>query len=239
MSGTRSVGTTRSALRALAKLPPQTVLDIGCATGQFLTELKAQGHRATGIDFSTEDVEAARAKRPRSLRRRPEPRQCIGDAESHLQRNRPVPGDRAPGATRFGLRGNLPRCRPGSAALHRLPLFPALHPQLPGIPNWWAPAISGIPRLSTSSAGPRKRSLDSQPATVGPCNEPPSSPCSPTTQPRTWRAWARTQAESGPKEQPRWAFICALKPAVQQEFAYSRQPGECRFDFSAFLLPIA
>ncbi len=49
-------------LRALATLPPQTVLDIGCATGQFLGKLTAQGHQATGIDFSEEDIVAARAQ---------------------------------------------------------------------------------------------------------------------------------------------------------------------------------
>ncbi len=49
-------------LRALAKLPPQTVLDIGCATGQFLDKLTAQGHQATGVDFSPEDVEEARSR---------------------------------------------------------------------------------------------------------------------------------------------------------------------------------
>lgn len=50
------------ALRTLKPLPPQTVLDIGCANGQFLDELQRQGHHATGIDFSPEDVEAARSR---------------------------------------------------------------------------------------------------------------------------------------------------------------------------------
>ena len=50
------------ALRMLAKLGPQTVLDIGCATGQFLEKLKAQGHQAAGVDFSPEDITAARAQ---------------------------------------------------------------------------------------------------------------------------------------------------------------------------------
>ncbi len=50
------------ALRTLAKLGSRTVLDIGCATGQFLEELKTQGHQATGIDFSAEDIAIARAR---------------------------------------------------------------------------------------------------------------------------------------------------------------------------------
>ena len=49
-------------LRALAKLPAQTVLDVGCATGQFLDQLVANGHQATGIDFSAEDIEEAKAR---------------------------------------------------------------------------------------------------------------------------------------------------------------------------------
>ena len=50
------------ALRMLSRMGPQTVLDIGCATGQFLDKLTEQGHTATGIDFSTEDVKAARER---------------------------------------------------------------------------------------------------------------------------------------------------------------------------------
>jgi len=50
------------ALRTLELLGPQTVLDIGCATGQFLEQLTKQGHQATGIDFSAEDIAAARAR---------------------------------------------------------------------------------------------------------------------------------------------------------------------------------
>ena len=57
-----SVGTTPKPSAYSAKLGPQTVLDIGCATGQFLDELKKQGHQATGIDFSAEDIEAAQAR---------------------------------------------------------------------------------------------------------------------------------------------------------------------------------
>ena len=50
------------ALRTLAPLGKQTVLDIGCATGQFLDQLARQGHQATGIDFSADDVAEARAR---------------------------------------------------------------------------------------------------------------------------------------------------------------------------------
>ena len=49
-------------LRTLKKLPAQTVLDVGCATGQFLDQVVAAGHQATGIDFSPEDVSEAKAR---------------------------------------------------------------------------------------------------------------------------------------------------------------------------------
>jgi SAM-dependent methyltransferase len=49
-------------LRALGEMGPQTVLDVGCATGQFLDQLVEQGHQATGIDFSAEDVAEAQAR---------------------------------------------------------------------------------------------------------------------------------------------------------------------------------
>lgn len=48
------------ALRALAPLPPGTLLDVGCANGQFLARAAALGHRVTGIDFSEEDIAECR-----------------------------------------------------------------------------------------------------------------------------------------------------------------------------------
>jgi SAM-dependent methyltransferase len=49
------------ALRELAGIAPVALLDVGCADGQFLTRAGALGHRVTGVDFSDEDVAAARA----------------------------------------------------------------------------------------------------------------------------------------------------------------------------------
>lgn len=49
------------ALRELATVLPLALLDVGCADGQFLTKAAALGHRVTGVDFSDEDIAAARA----------------------------------------------------------------------------------------------------------------------------------------------------------------------------------
>ena len=48
------------ALAELAHLPAAALLDVGCADGQFLARATALGHRATGVDFSEEDIQAAR-----------------------------------------------------------------------------------------------------------------------------------------------------------------------------------
>lgn len=50
------------ALQLLATLQRGRVLDIGCADGQFLEKAAALGHEATGVDFSDEDVAAARRR---------------------------------------------------------------------------------------------------------------------------------------------------------------------------------
>ena len=46
----------------LGRMPRSKVLDIGCADGLFLERGAALGHEMTGIDFSAEDVEAARRR---------------------------------------------------------------------------------------------------------------------------------------------------------------------------------
>jgi SAM-dependent methyltransferase len=48
------------ALALLSTMPRRPVLDIGCADGQFLERAAALGHQPTGVDFSEEDVDAAR-----------------------------------------------------------------------------------------------------------------------------------------------------------------------------------
>ena len=48
------------ALRVLAVRQPVRLLDIGCADGQFLARARALGHEVTGVDFSEEDIAAAR-----------------------------------------------------------------------------------------------------------------------------------------------------------------------------------
>lgn len=50
------------ALSDLASMPQSRVLDIGCADGQFLERGAALGHEMVGIDFASEDVEAAKAR---------------------------------------------------------------------------------------------------------------------------------------------------------------------------------
>jgi len=50
------------ALEELAQMPPLRILEIGCADGQFLEKASMLGHETTGIDFSNEDVESARAR---------------------------------------------------------------------------------------------------------------------------------------------------------------------------------
>lgn len=47
-------------LAELATMPPLKLLDVGCANGQFLARAAALGHTVTGVDFSPEDIEAAR-----------------------------------------------------------------------------------------------------------------------------------------------------------------------------------
>jgi 2-polyprenyl-3-methyl-5-hydroxy-6-metoxy-1,4-benzoquinol methylase len=48
------------ALADLAGMPPSRLLDVGCADGQFLARAASLGHTVTGVDFSPEDIEAAR-----------------------------------------------------------------------------------------------------------------------------------------------------------------------------------
>ena len=50
------------ALAVLEKLPPASILDIGCADGQFLEAANAQGHRSVGIDFTRADIAAAQGR---------------------------------------------------------------------------------------------------------------------------------------------------------------------------------
>lgn len=50
------------ALAVLAASPRGSLLDVGCADGQFLEKAAALGHRVTGVDFSSEDVDAARRR---------------------------------------------------------------------------------------------------------------------------------------------------------------------------------
>jgi 2-polyprenyl-3-methyl-5-hydroxy-6-metoxy-1,4-benzoquinol methylase len=47
-------------LGELGAMPPLKLLDVGCADGQFLARAAALGHTVTGVDFSPEDIEAAR-----------------------------------------------------------------------------------------------------------------------------------------------------------------------------------
>lgn len=50
------------ALKLLAGAPPRRILEIGCADGQFLERAALQGHETVGIDFSEQDVIAARRR---------------------------------------------------------------------------------------------------------------------------------------------------------------------------------
>jgi SAM-dependent methyltransferase len=50
------------ALAELSTMPPSRILEIGCADGQFLERAAEFGHEVTGIDFSEEDVIAARGR---------------------------------------------------------------------------------------------------------------------------------------------------------------------------------
>lgn len=50
------------ALEILRGLPPQRLLEIGCAEGAFLERAAALGHRATGLDFHAANVAAAAAR---------------------------------------------------------------------------------------------------------------------------------------------------------------------------------
>lgn len=50
------------ALAELAGIPRRRILEIGCADGQFLELASRQGHETFGIDFSREDVLAARER---------------------------------------------------------------------------------------------------------------------------------------------------------------------------------
>jgi len=50
------------ALMELAKMPRMRILEIGCADGQFLELALRMGHETVGVDFSQEDVIAARQK---------------------------------------------------------------------------------------------------------------------------------------------------------------------------------
>lgn len=50
------------ALTVLSTLPRGALLDVGCADGQFLEKAAALGYRVTGMDFSSEDVDAARRR---------------------------------------------------------------------------------------------------------------------------------------------------------------------------------
>ena len=50
------------ALALLARMPLGSVLDIGCADGQFLEKAAAIGHQVTGIDFSSEDVNTVKGR---------------------------------------------------------------------------------------------------------------------------------------------------------------------------------
>ena len=51
-----------AALVELARMPRSSVLDIGCGDGQFLERVASLGHEGVGIDFSQEDVAAARQR---------------------------------------------------------------------------------------------------------------------------------------------------------------------------------
>jgi|ERR1051326_989957 SAM-dependent methyltransferase len=50
------------ALNQLAGMSSRRILEIGCADGQFLELASRQGHEALGIDFSEQDVLAARTR---------------------------------------------------------------------------------------------------------------------------------------------------------------------------------
>lgn len=50
------------ALARLADTPRMSILDVGCADGQFLEKAATLGHDVTGVDFSSEDVDAARQR---------------------------------------------------------------------------------------------------------------------------------------------------------------------------------
>jgi len=52
----------QEALRVLRQLPKGSLLDIGCADGQFLKLASDLGHTVTGVDFSVEDVAEARRR---------------------------------------------------------------------------------------------------------------------------------------------------------------------------------
>ena len=49
------------ALAELRRMAPSSVLEIGCAEGEFLRRATAFGHKATGVDFFEESVASARA----------------------------------------------------------------------------------------------------------------------------------------------------------------------------------
>ena len=58
----RRLGTNDAIVKAVQKMQPQHVLDVGCGEGWLCRELSAQGIKATGIDGSVALVETARQK---------------------------------------------------------------------------------------------------------------------------------------------------------------------------------
>jgi SAM-dependent methyltransferase len=57
----RRAGTDGAVLRALAPLPPGSILDVGCGEGWLARALAGRGHRVVGLDASAPLVESARA----------------------------------------------------------------------------------------------------------------------------------------------------------------------------------